>query len=61
MGIKDYVGTLYETDSIGELKYCVCEDLPEYDLVGENLFLHYEYESENDLIMQWFYWYIMTV
>ena len=52
MGRKDFVGTLYETNSIGEIGYCVCEDLPEYESVRDDLFLHYEHESENDLNMQ---------
>lgn len=52
MGMKHFSMTLYETNSIGEIKYCVGEDLSEYDSVGDNLFLHYEHEFGNDLIMQ---------
>lgn len=59
--MKDSTETLYNTDYIGEINHCVCEKLPEYDSVRDGLFLHYAYESENDLIMQWFYWCIMIV
>lgn len=59
--MKDSTGTLYEKNSIGEIKYCVCEDLLEYDSVGFGLLLNYKYEFQNDLIMQWFYWCIMIV
>lgn len=51
VGMKDSGGNLHETDSIGEINHCVCENLPEYDSVGDGLFLHHSYESENDYVM----------
>lgn len=49
--MKDSAGNSYETGSIGEINHFVCENLPEYDSVGDGLFLHYAYESENDYVM----------
>lgn len=34
VGIKDFAGNSYETDPIGEIKHCVCKNLPVYDSVG---------------------------